>query len=118
MTAPSIEFPSTTRVDVCAVDDVPPGEGVAALLPDGEQVAIFRTWAGAIHAVSNVDPFSGAAVLSRGIVGDAGGVDVVAGPLYKQRFALATGECLDDPAMTIRVYPVTVVEGRVHVARP
>ena len=85
------------------------------LLPDATQVAVFRTFDGALHAVANIDPFSGAAVLSRGIVGDRGGVAVVTSPIYKQSFDLTTGCCLDDPAVSLAVYPVRVFEGIVQV---
>src|SRR5262249_61308069 len=40
--------------DVCAVDDVLPGTGVAALFA-GEQIAIVRTRDGLIAALSNFD---------------------------------------------------------------
>ena len=79
---------------VCAAAAVPAEQGVAALLPDGQQVAVFRTHDGTLHALSNVDPFSTAAVLARGIVGDVGGVAVVASPMHKQHFELATGRCV------------------------
>ncbi|MBK1788956.1 nitrite reductase small subunit NirD [Prauserella cavernicola] len=107
-----------TWVAVCAAEAVPRASGVAALLDDGTQVAIFRTEDDRFHGLSNVDPFSGAAVLSRGIVGDAGGVPVVASPVYKQRFDLSTGRCLDaDTGDTVCVatYPVRVIDGVVHV---
>ncbi|MGH3930855.1 MAG: nitrite reductase small subunit NirD, partial [Pseudonocardiaceae bacterium] len=81
---------------VCGYHDIIPERGVAALV-DGRPIAIFRTHDGALHALSNVDPFSGASVLSRGIVGDRGGRPTVASPIYKQAFELATGVCLDDP---------------------
>jgi nitrite reductase (NADH) small subunit len=103
---------------VCALSVLIPGRGVAALLADGEQVAIFLTSGGAVHAVSNVDPFSGAAVLSRGLVGDLGGVPVVASPMHKQHFALTTGACVDDPAVSVAVYPVRVEDGTILVGRP
>ena len=45
------------------------------------QVALFRAHEGTIHAIDNIDPFSGAAVLSRGIVGDRAGVATVASPV-------------------------------------
>jgi nitrite reductase (NADH) small subunit len=61
-----------------------------------------------VHAIGNVDPFSGAAVLSRGIVGDRGGVPTVASPVYKQVFSLVDGRCLDDPAVRVEVYEVAV----------
>lgn len=105
-----------TWTPVCPVGALLPDRGVAALLDDGEQVAVFRT-AGEIHALSNVDPFSGAAVLSRGLVGDVGGVPVVASPMHKQRFDLRTGACVDDPAVSVAVYPVRVEDGVILVGR-
>lgn len=60
-----------TWTAVCPVDAVPENSGVAALLGDGVQVAIFRLPGARWYALSNWDPCSGAAVLSRGIVGDS-----------------------------------------------
>lgn len=111
----------TTMVDlipVCRLTDLQPERGVAALLPDGAQVAIFRTSDDTVHALSNIDPFSGAAVLSRGIVGDRGGVPVVASPIYKQVFDLRTGRCLDDDGIAVRVFAVRVIDGTVLVGSP
>jgi len=53
---------------VCALDDIVPGTGVCALV-GGEQIAVFRIDQ-ETYAIGNRDPFSGANVLSRGIVGD------------------------------------------------
>lgn len=103
---------------VCALSDLIPDRGVAALLEGGEQVAIFLTSEGAVHALSNMDPYSGAAVLSRGLVGDLGGVPVVASPMHKQHFDLRTGSCVDDPAVSVAVYPVRVGNGAILVGRP
>jgi nitrite reductase (NADH) small subunit len=80
------------------------------------QVALFRTHDGAVYALDNRDPFSGASVLSRGIVGSRGDVPTVASPMYKQAFDLRTGACLDDGAVTIATYPVRVVDGQVQVS--
>ena len=103
-------------VDVCALDDVIPGTGVAALLA-GEQIAIVRSPdAERVFAISNFDPFSKAFVLARGIVGSRGGVLKIASPIYKQNFDLATGVCLDDPNVRLPVYPVRVEAGRIWVA--
>ena len=102
---------------VCALTALLPDRGAAALLAGGEQVAVFRT-GGAVYALSNMDPFSGAAVLSRGIVGDVGGVPVVASPMHKQRFDLRSGSCVDDPAVSVAVYPVRVEDGTVLVGGP
>ncbi|MBN3932497.1 nitrite reductase small subunit NirD [Streptomyces verrucosisporus] len=91
---------------VCGLSDLVPGRGVAALLPDGRQIAVFRDRAGRTYAVGNRDPFTGARVLSRGLLGSAGGRAFVASPLLKQRFDLATGRCLDDEAVSVPVYAV------------
>ncbi|GAB2943519.1 MULTISPECIES: nitrite reductase small subunit NirD [Streptomyces] len=91
---------------VCDLSALLPGRGVAALLPDGEQVAVFRDRAGTLYAVDNRDPFGGAAVLSRGLTGSHQGRPFVASPLLKQRFDLENGQCLDDEAVRIRTYEV------------
>jgi nitrite reductase (NADH) small subunit len=103
-----------TWTAVCAAAAVPEYSGVAALL-DGVQVAIFRLPGDRWYALSNWDPCSGAAVLSRGIVGDADGVPVVASPIYKERFALDSGRCLDAEDVSVPVYEVRVREGVVEV---
>ncbi|MEU1088441.1 nitrite reductase small subunit NirD [Streptomyces sp. NPDC005576] len=81
-----------------------PGRGVAALLPDGRQVAVFVDRSGRAYAIDNRDPFTGAYVLSRGLLGSAGGRPFVASPLLKQRFDLATGACLDDDEVTVETF--------------
>ncbi|MQA10786.1 MAG: nitrite reductase small subunit NirD [Pseudonocardiaceae bacterium] len=107
-----------TWVAVCPADEVLRAYGVAALLAGAEQVAIFRTEDDEFFALSNIDPFSRAAVLSRGIVGDRGGLPVVASPIYKQAFDLRTGVCVDDPDVTVPTYPVRVLDGVVQVKSP
>ncbi len=102
---------------VCPLAAVLPDRGVAALLDGGAQVAVFRT-GDAVYALSNVDPFSGAAVLSRGLVGEVDGVPVVASPMHKQRFDLRTGSCVDDAAVSVPAYPVRVAAGTILVGRP
>jgi NAD(P)H-dependent nitrite reductase small subunit len=71
--------------------------------------------AGALFALDNVDPFSGASVLSRGLVGDAEGTATVASPMYKQRFDLRTGRCLDDASVSVATHDVVVASGWVCV---
>lgn len=107
-----------TWLAVCELAVIPVGAGAAALLPDGTQVAIFRPDDDAVFALSNVDPFSGAAVLSRGILGDSEGTPVVASPMHKQRFDLRTGECLEDAEVRVRSFAVQVSDGIVRVASP
>ncbi|MET7437534.1 nitrite reductase small subunit NirD [Streptomyces sp. NPDC004082] len=91
---------------VCDLSLLTPGRGVAALLPDGRQVALFTDRAGRTYAIDNRDPFTGAAVLSRGLTGSRQGRAFVASPLLKQRFDLASGQCLDDDSVRVTAYEV------------
>ncbi|MDI9887629.1 nitrite reductase small subunit NirD [Streptomyces sp. HNM0645] len=91
---------------VCEITRLTPGRGMAALLPDGRQAAVFLDRAGTPYAIDNRDPFTGAQVLSRGLVGTADGRVFVASPLLKQRFDLATGRCLDDDEVSVRAFAV------------
>ena len=101
--------------DACAVDEILPGTGVCALVA-GRQVALVRTAEpDALYAIGNFDPFSKAFVLSRGIVGDRGGVPKIASPIYKQSVDLRTGQCLDDPRVRVPTYEVRVERGRIFV---
>src|SRR5690606_21188370 len=104
-----------TWVDVCDYDTLLPERGVCALV-DGEQVALFRTYDGTVHALGNRDPFSGVYVLSRGIVGTRKGEPTVASPLHKQVFSLVSGRCLDEPGVAVPVYRARVTGGHVQVA--
>ena len=97
MTALAIVPPGTLR----------PEQGVAVLLADGTSAAVFLLHDGSVYAVGNLDPFYGAPVMCHGIVGDRAGVPTVASPLGKQVFCLRTGQCLDDPAVSLPVFPVT-----------
>jgi nitrite reductase (NADH) small subunit len=119
--------PDGRWVAVCRIDQLTPNRGVAALV-DGRQIALFRVPAATsegpvdadrVYAIGNLDPFSHAHVLSRGVVGDTRGVPKVASPVYKQSFDLRTGGCLDDPEVSVPTYPVRVDDdGAVHVAVP
>jgi nitrite reductase (NADH) small subunit len=105
-------------LDVCALDDITPDTGVAALL-GGRQIAIVRVGEGdEVYAVDNFDPFSRAFVIARGIVGDRGGVPKIASPIFKQSFDLRTGQCLDDPVVRLTSYAVRIVGGRIQLAPP
>ncbi|MEU8830884.1 nitrite reductase small subunit NirD [Streptomyces sp900116325] len=119
MTAQTMETTQQTSVlqlaygtdwfTVCELARLTPGRGIAALLPDGRQVALFVDRAGRAYAIDNRDPFTGAYVLSRGLVGSAEGRPFVASPLLKQRFDLATGTCLDDDEAHVPVFAVRAV---------
>ena len=100
---------------VCTVDDILPNTGVCALVED-RHVAVFRVGETDFYAIDNVDPKSGASVLSRGLVGSIGDRVVVASPLYKNHFDLRTGECLETPEQSVSAHSVRAVGGRVSVA--
>ncbi len=100
---------------ICSLDRLTPNRGVAALV-DETAIAVFRLPGDDLFAIAAVDPFSGAGVLSRGIVGDAEGVPTVASPLYKQRFDLRTGQCLDDPDVRVETFQARVVDDVVELS--
>ncbi|MCG8535277.1 MAG: nitrite reductase small subunit NirD [Pseudomonadales bacterium] len=103
-------------VTVCAIDDLLANVGACAKIQD-KQVAIFKVaeqGKTSLYAIDNHDPFSQANVLSRGIVGDLKGRDVVASPIYKHHFDLNTGECLEDDTK-IPVYQIRENGGKVEV---
>jgi nitrite reductase (NADH) small subunit len=102
---------------VCPVARIVPDTGVAALI-DGTQVAVFRLYGDQVYAIGNRDPFSGASVLSRGIVGDHGGQPYVASPIHKQRFDLATGICVDDDTVSVPAFETRVTDGCIEVRAP
>lgn len=106
-----------SRVRVCAVSDLEVERGRAALFGT-VQIALFLLADGSVHAVSNLDPYSGANVMSRGIVGSRGETPTLASPMHKQVFDLRTGACLEtqgrEPA-SLRVWSVTVVDGHVEI---
>jgi len=91
---------------------------VAVLLPGGRQVALYRLSDDALYAVGNLDPYNGAAVMSRGLTGDRGGEPTVASPLLKQVFSLRNGRSLDDEEVSLPTYAVRVSNGMVQVGVP
>jgi len=109
-------------VRVCALKDLEVERGRAALL-GGTQIALFLLYGpdgtpGRVHAGSNLDPYSHAHVISRGIVGTRQEIPTVASPMYKQVFDLRTGACLDTQGKepkSLHVWPVSVDDGHVLV---
>lgn len=110
--------PLAVWVRVCTLQDLERERGRAALI-DGQQVALFRTYEDRVHAVQQLDPYSGAFVMSRGIVGTKGDAPTVASPMYKQVFDLRTGACLETQGKderTLQIWPVAVdADGDVFV---
>ncbi len=106
---------------VCAEEDLVDSTGICVLLGGELQIAVFRVETAQdthLYGISNWDPIGQANVLSRGIVGSVGDDIVVASPLYKQRYSLRTGQCLDEPSISIPVYRTWLTHGRVLVQVP
>ncbi|MDC6108875.1 nitrite reductase small subunit NirD [Serratia rubidaea] len=103
-------------ITVCPVADILPGTGVCALIGE-QQVAVFRPYADEqVFAISNIDPFAQASVLSRGLIAEHQGELWVASPLKKQRFRLHDGLCMEDEARSVAHFASRVVDGVVQVA--
>lgn len=102
-------------ISVCTDDDLVLNSGVCALVNDKE-IAIFKMKVASeekVFAVSNWDPFGKANVLYRGLVGSVNDEEIVISPLYKQRYALHSGQCLDDENVALTVYPVRIEQDKV-----
>lgn len=100
---------------LCTLASLVPDRGAAALV-GGHQIALFRLReTDEVLAVDHRDPFSGANVIARGLVGSRGDTVTVASPVYKQVFDLRTGECLDDESASLGVWETRVVAGVVEL---
>lgn len=98
---------------VCDSSDVQSYLGVRALLGE-QQVAIFKV-KDKFYAIDAIDPFTKAAVMARGIVGDLQGKVVIASPIYKQHFCLESGQCLEDESVAIKVFDVREQNGSLEL---
>lgn len=101
--------------NICPLSDIIPATGVCALV-GAEQVAVFRPRDNEqVFAISNIDPFFSASVLSRGLIAEHQGELWVASPLKKQRFRLRDGLCMEDESRSVAHYDVRVKEGVVQI---
>lgn len=102
-------------INICAIDKILPATGVCALLND-KQVAVFRPYeSDDVYAISNIDPFFEASVLSRGLIVEHQGELWVASPLKKQRFRLRDGLCMEDESHSVAHYEARVKDGQVQL---
>jgi NAD(P)H-dependent nitrite reductase small subunit len=105
-------------VAVGRIEDFPK-DGGAAVKVGKVQIAVFHfTSRGQWYACQNMCPHKNAFVLSRGILGTAGDEPKVACPLHKRPFSLETGKCQSGEDYSVKVFPVKVIEGEVHVELP
>jgi len=102
---------------LCSVEQILPGCGVCALVGD-KQVALFRPYHDErVFALSNIDPFAKASVLSRGIIAEHQGELWVTSPLKKQHFRLTDGLCMEDEHHSIEAFTLRVCDGNVQIQR-
>ncbi|MBS0849400.1 nitrite reductase small subunit NirD [Citrobacter sp. JGM124] len=100
---------------VCQLSDILPETGVCALV-EGEQVALFRPYHDEqIYALSNIDPFFDASVLSRGLIAEHHNELWITSPLKKQHFRLTDGYCLEDESRSIAHFDTRIEGGFVYV---
>ncbi|WP_415722005.1 nitrite reductase small subunit NirD [Photobacterium ganghwense] len=103
-------------IKICGLDALVANTGMGAIV-NGQQLALFYvpTQDPAVFALDNWDPIGKAYVMARGIVGDLKGELCVASPLYKQHFNLRTGQCLEQPAISLATWSVKVEDGSIWV---
>ena len=98
------------RVDLMAIDEVPPGTMKMAWADGTDQVLVVNV-GGALHAVQGIcshEYFE----LDKGFLTG----DTLTCALHLSRFDLSAGEPLDPPAeLPLAVYPVVVEGGRVLI---
>jgi nitrite reductase (NADH) large subunit len=96
-----------------------PRDGGAAVRHGKTQIAVFNFASrGEWYATQNMCPHRREFVLSRGLVGDAGGKPKVACPVHKKTFALENGKCLSGEDYSVRVFPVKVEGNDVYLQLP
>jgi NAD(P)H-dependent nitrite reductase small subunit len=107
-------------VPVCNRVELEPLWGEAAIV-GGVQLALVLLPDGRVFAVSNLDPATGAAVMSRGIVGsksvDGRQRPTIASPLHKDVFDLETGRCYTNPDRRLPVWRVRDNDGVIEVVQ-
>jgi nitrite reductase (NADH) small subunit len=102
---------------ICDHNSLINNTGICAKYND-QQVAIFYCKRSEnVYAVSNFDPIGKAQVMSRGIMGSTKGETYVASPLYKQRYNLSTGVCLDDASQTLTTFDVRIADNEVQLKK-
>ena len=90
---------------ICRVEDVPLGLGRAFRI-DGLDIAIFRSRAGAVHAVENRCPHRGGPLADGMLAGDR-----VVCPFHGFRYDLHTGECDQPASCAARTFSARVHNG-------
>ena len=112
---PNREVSVDEWIPVCKQEDLQMQRPHAAIV-HGYQLAIVMHSDGRIYAVENFDPFSGANVLSRGLIGSKEDRPVIISPMYRHSFDLTNGKCIEDESISIGVHSVRVRDGQVEIS--
>lgn len=99
-------------IDIGPVEQLPAMGARTLPVQGGQEIAIFRTATGGIHALANKCPHK-KGPLSQGIVHDTS----VTCPLHNWRISLLTGEALGEDKGCVPVIPVKVDAGRIYIER-
>jgi nitrite reductase (NADH) small subunit len=101
--------------EIAKESDFPKNGGVCIKYKD-KQIAVYNfTRKGTWYACQNLCPHKLEMVLSRGMIGDEGGIPKVACPMHKKTFSLESGKNLNGDLEAIAVYPVKIEKGIVYV---
>lgn len=97
------------RLDLCAVDDVPPG--TMKMCEVGDDLVLVTNLAGTFHATQGICTHEYFELDAGFLTGDS-----ITCALHLSRFDLETGDALDPPAeLPLVVYPAVVEAGRVLI---
>lgn len=93
-----------------------PVNGGACVRFGNLQIAVFNfarrnEW----YACQNQCPHKMQMILSRGMIGSHKGEPKVACPYHKKTFSLRSGDCLNAEEQRIKVYPVKIEDGFIHI---
>eukprot|EP01052_Picozoa_sp_SAG31_P002504 SAG31_NODE_89_length_26711_cov_24.949459_6_plen_282_part_00 len=107
-------------IEVGNVADWPEIDGGHAVKYGNSQLAVYNfssrnEW----YAAQNMSPDTRTFAMSRGMIGDKGGIPHVADPVLKKTYSLSTGECLSDPnAFHLLTFRARAEDGKVFVELP
>jgi nitrite reductase (NADH) small subunit len=99
-------------LDIGPIDQLPAMGARTLPVQGGQEIAIFRTASGGVHALVNTCPHK-QGPLSQGIVHDT----TITCPLHNWRISLITGMALGGDVGCVPVIPVKVDGGRIYLAR-
>ncbi len=112
------QLAQTEWVQVGMVDDFPQ-DGGATIKYGQVQIAVFNfSSRGEWYATQQMCPHKKAFVMSRGIIGDAGGKPKVACPVHKKTFSLESGKSTGGDEYSVMVFPVKVEQDKVLLELP